>query len=138
MVDFSSELGKQTLGRLENEAVIWLTTVTPSGTPQPRPVWFIWKDNKVIVYSKPHSKKIAHLKNNPNVALNFNMQSAEDDFQVLIGSAVIDSSPVPVLEEKEYMTKYADGIRNIDMTPQSFSQAYNVRIEITPTRLRGL
>jgi len=138
MIDFSTEFGKQALKKLQSEYVIWLTTVTPTGSPQPRPVWFIWENNKIIIYSTASAKKLEHIRNNPNVSLHFNMASPEDDVYVLIGSAAITASPTPVLEVKDYITKYTKGIQDISMTPESFSKAYDIRIEITPSKLRGI
>ena len=34
----------QVEGHLVNDLVVWLTTVTPSGRPAPRPVWFMWEE----------------------------------------------------------------------------------------------
>ncbi len=52
-IDFSSELGKRALERLQREQVIWLSTVNAKGMPQPSPVWFLWQDETFIIYSQP-------------------------------------------------------------------------------------
>ena len=41
-IDFTTEFGRRALNRLENEQVIWITTTSKSGAPQPSPVWFVW------------------------------------------------------------------------------------------------
>ena len=41
-IDTSSSFGRRVVERLENEHVVWLTTVAADGTPQPSPVWFLW------------------------------------------------------------------------------------------------
>lgn len=41
MIDFTTQLGERLHQRLQEDFVIWLTTVDASGFPQPRPVWFI-------------------------------------------------------------------------------------------------
>ena len=28
--------------RLRSEPIMWMTTVTPDGRPQPSPIWFLW------------------------------------------------------------------------------------------------
>ena len=138
MIDFTSKFGRQALQKLESETVIWLTTVTANGTPQPRPVWFIWQNDKVIIYSMASAKKVEHIRKNPNVSLHFNMASPEDDAYVIIGKAAIATSQTPVLKVNEYLQKYTQGIQDIKMNPESFNDAYSVRIEINPVKLRGI
>ena len=138
MIDLTSKYGEEVRKKLETEMVIWLTTVTPNGTPQPRPVWFIWQDNKFIVYSMASAKKLEHIRNNPNVSLQFNMASHNDAAFIFIGKASIIESPTPVIDIKEYIEKYSEAIKEIDANtdPESFNEAYSVRIEITPTKFR--
>lgn len=38
------EMTDQVLHRLTDDTLVWLTTVTPSGRPAPRLVWFMWLD----------------------------------------------------------------------------------------------
>ena len=42
VIDESTEFGARVARRLREETVVWLTTVTPSGAPLPRPVGFLW------------------------------------------------------------------------------------------------
>jgi hypothetical protein len=42
MIDESCEFGARVARHLREEIVVWLTTVTPSGAPLPRPVGFVW------------------------------------------------------------------------------------------------
>ena len=39
MINWQDDLGQRTLQRIATEMVIWLTTISPSGVPHPRPVW---------------------------------------------------------------------------------------------------
>ena len=41
--DPESDVGARVRERLGTEEVIWLTIVSPSGTPQPNPVWFVFE-----------------------------------------------------------------------------------------------
>lgn len=41
IIDLTTEYGARVARRLQDEQVIWLTTVGRDGTPQPNPVWFI-------------------------------------------------------------------------------------------------
>jgi PPOX class probable F420-dependent enzyme len=138
MVDFSDELGARAQERLTTEQVIWLTTVAPSGTPQPRPVWFLWDGSAFLIYSQPTAKKLAHIARNPQVALHFNSTPDGDDIQVFLATATIDRNPPLAHDLHAYLAKYRAAIEDIGMTPETFSATYNVLVRAVPTKLRGM
>src|SRR5436190_12240754 len=51
LVDASTEFGQRVERRLREEKIAWLTTVAPSGTPQPVPVWFLWDGSDSMLIS---------------------------------------------------------------------------------------
>ena len=137
MLDFSTELGEQVRKLLESEQVVWLTTVGRDGTPQPRPVWFLWDGSSVLIYSRPDTHKLRHLARNGRVSLSFNSDPDAHHFAVLTGDAtVVDDTPRGD-DNPDYLEKYRAGIANIGMTPESFGQAFSVPVRVNPTRLRG-
>lgn len=138
MKHFETPTGKRALQRLEAEQVLWLTTVTASGKPQPRPVWFVWDGQSVWIYAEHASRKIAHLAANPHVALHFNSDPAGDDIQVLLGDAVIDPMAPLVRDFPAYIEKYAEGIQGIDMTVERYSARFDTALRVTIERVRGL
>lgn len=138
MIDFDSPTGKRTLQRLASEQIIWLTTVSPSGIPQPRPVWFIWDGEYILVYSEQTAYKTRHITANPHVALHFNSTPDGDDIQVILGTARVDPHQPLANDNNEYLLKYRDGIRAIGMNESSFAQTFDTAILIQPTRIRGL
>ena len=56
-IDNSTEFGARIERQLNDELVIWLTTVGKSGTPQPNPVWFSWNGAEILVFSQPGKAK---------------------------------------------------------------------------------
>jgi PPOX class probable F420-dependent enzyme len=57
MIDEPSEFGARVARHLREEMIVWLTTVTPSGAPLPRPVGFLWDGGEnVLVYSQPGAR----------------------------------------------------------------------------------
>jgi PPOX class probable F420-dependent enzyme len=66
------ELTEQIEKHLASDHIVGFTTVTPSGRPAPRPVWFLWNGTDVTVYSMPDAAKVTHVAANAHVALNFN------------------------------------------------------------------
>jgi PPOX class probable F420-dependent enzyme len=138
MIDFSGELGARAQERLRAEQVIWLTTVAPSGTPHPRPVWFLWDGSAFLIYSQPNAKKLQHIAGNPRVSLHFNSTADGDDVQVFLATATIDRNPPLAKDVGAYLAKYRADIEGIGMTPETFSATYTVLLRAVPSKLRGM
>ncbi|MBI2997646.1 MAG: pyridoxamine 5'-phosphate oxidase family protein [Deltaproteobacteria bacterium] len=56
MLDFSTRFGWHVNRRLRQEKIIWLTTVDSNNTPQPRPVWFHWDGQTVLIFSEKNKR----------------------------------------------------------------------------------
>ena len=136
-IDTNTEFGARVARRLEEEQVIWLTTVGPDETPQPSPVWFLWDGETIHIYSQPGTPKLRNIARNPRVSLHFNGDFHGGDIIVLTGDArIVDDGP-PASAVPDYVAKYAGGIESISMTPEAFAQAYSTLIRVTPTAVRG-
>lgn len=138
MVDWSTPLGQNTLNRLATEQVIWLTTISASGFPQPRLVWFTWDGNSLLIYSTPVAKKLVHIAHNPKVALHFNSDAEGNDFQVILGLAVVEASAPPAHQNSAYLEKYQAGILGLGMSEAEYAVRFRVAIRVQPVRVRGL
>lgn len=138
MIDFGSKLGARAAQRLNDEFVVWLTTIDPGGSPQPRPVWFIWDGEAFLIYSQPNTGKLRHIAHNPNVALHFDGGPKGLDIQVFLGTAEIVTNPIPVHQVEAYVEKYRQEIQNMGATVETFGAAYSVALRVTPARLRGM
>jgi PPOX class probable F420-dependent enzyme len=136
-LDTSSEFGARVERRLREELIIWLTTVREDGTPQPSPVWFLWDGQTILIYSQPATPKLRNIERNQTVALNLNGDRSGGDIVIITGTAHIATDAPPANRVAEYLAKYRDPIAEIQMTPESFAQAYSVPIRVTPTHLRG-
>lgn len=138
MIDLSTTFGQAVKQHLETQYVIWLTTVDSNSTPQPRPVWFVWENNSLLIFSKPDAPKVAHIEKNPKVALNFNTDDSGDRHVIIFtGEAAFDGDCPPAHEVPAYFKKYESGILALDMTPDGFSQEYSRAIRINVTNVRG-
>jgi len=138
MIDLTTAFGRAVERYLENQYVIWLTTVDSKLTPQPRPVWFIWEENSFLIFSQPHAHKVSHIEKNPKVALHFNTDETGDRHVIVFtGEAVLDANCPPAHKVPAYIKKYESGIVGLDMTPEGFSADYSIAIRIDPTELRG-
>jgi PPOX class probable F420-dependent enzyme len=137
MIDESTEFGARVARHLREEIVVWMTTVTPAGSPVPRPVWFIWDGaESVVMYSQPRAR-IRNLETNPRVTLNFAGDGDGGDIVVLSGSAAVDRDVPSADRNAEYLSKYDEHIARIDMTPETFAREYSVPVHIKLTKLQG-
>jgi len=138
IIDLNSAFGRAVKRYLENEYVIWLTTVDSNSAPQPRPVWFIWEDDSFLIFSQAKAHKVAHIKKHPKVALHFNTDETGDKHVVVFtGNASIEPDHPPAHKLSQYFEKYKQGIADLDMTPEGFSDEYSVAIRIRPSEIRG-
>lgn len=137
MIDESTEFGARVARHLREEIVVWLTTVTPAGSPLPRPVWFVWNGaESIVVYSMPGAR-VRNIEANPRVTLNFTGDGRGGDIVVLSGNAVVDADAPSADRSGEYRAKYDEHIARIGMSPEAFAQRYSVPLRIRLTRLRG-
>lgn len=137
MADTTLELSASVVRRFKEEQVIWLTTVRADGMPQPTPVWYYWDGENFLIFSQPKAKKLANIRQNPKVALNFNSDADGGNVLIVFGHAHIEPGSQPVQENSAYVEKYRQGIADIGMTPESMGNEYSVAIRITPERLRS-
>ena len=136
-MEFDSRLGRKALRRLKREQVLWLTSVDDRGRPQPRPVWFHWNGEDVLIFSQPKGAKVRQIAARPDVALHFNSDAAGNEVVVFLGKAHVLGESVAPDRVKAYLRKYRDGIVGLEMTPASFQAEYRVPIIVRPTALRG-
>ncbi|TDD13899.1 TIGR03667 family PPOX class F420-dependent oxidoreductase [Kribbella turkmenica] len=136
-IDTSTDFGKRIERQLDDERVVWLTTVGRSGTPAPNPVWFLWHDGQLLIASQPDKAKLHNITAHPRVAVHFNATHSGGDVGVISGTAAIDDNPIGGDELAAYDAKYADDIAHLGMTNEQFHADYSVVIRITPDKLRG-
>jgi PPOX class probable F420-dependent enzyme len=133
----SVDIKPEFASRIQNAYYMWFTTVRDDGMPQPTPVWFIWENDTFLIYTIPGSYKVQNIKANPLVALSYSESDDAEDYLVIMGEATFDRGvPLPS-QNATYMQKYAQGIVDIKMTPESFDEMFSTAIRVIPTRVRG-
>jgi PPOX class probable F420-dependent enzyme len=136
-IDTSTEFGARAARRLLSEPIMWLVTVDANGAPVPSPVWFLWDDGEVLVYSRPGTRKLRNIEANSRVALHLDSADDGEDIVVLSGRARIDSGQPPSNEVEAYMSKYSELVARLGWEPAGFAADYSVAVRIEPLRLRG-
>lgn len=135
--DSDSEADRHALERLDQDAIGWLTTVTPDGQPQTFPIWFLWEDGELLVYSDRRAKRNLNVRANPRVSLHLNDNGRGGDVVIVEGEARIDEATPAPEDNAAYNAKYGERIRDSFSTPAEFTTIYNVPIRIRPTRGRA-
>jgi PPOX class probable F420-dependent enzyme len=136
VIDQSTEFGARVARHLREEIVVWLTSVTPAGSPLPSPVWFLWDGGESVVMHSMPGARVRNIEANPRVALNFAGDGGGGDIVVLSGTAAIDAG-VPPASGGDYLAKYGEQIARIGMTPETFAERYSVPVRIQLTGVRG-
>ncbi len=79
VIDTNTEFGRRVAQRLSDDDLLWLTTVSRDGTPQPSLIWFHWDGETVLIYSQPDTPKLRNIAENPRVSLHFqaNLEGAQ-------------------------------------------------------------
>jgi PPOX class probable F420-dependent enzyme len=127
------ELTAQIEKHVTNDKIIWLTTVTPSGRPAPRPVWFMWDGTAFVIYSQPTGAKLKHIAANDHVSLHFNCSPDGGDVVVISGRAeVLQGAPLPS-EVPGILGKYEGWIQAMGYTLE-WLNGYSTGIRVTPER----
>ena len=137
MIDLNTEFGQRAARRLAKERIGWLTTVDALGGPQPRPVWFLWQEDILLIYSRPGTRKLEHIARNPRVSFNLDGDGLGGDIVVLTGVAAINDSAPPADQMPDYVEKYSAGMQRIGKTAEQFAGVYSVAIRVTVDHLRG-
>lgn len=137
LFDTTTEYGARVARRLQEEQIIWLTTVRADGLPQPSPVWFLWEGESALIYSQPNTQKVRNIERNPKVALHLDGNGRGGDIVILEGEAQLLPDAPRADGVTAYVDKYRAGIAGIGIDPAGFAQEYSFAIRVTPKKLRG-
>ena len=121
--------------RLQQEPIIWLSTVRPDGRPHLVPVWFLWDGATILIFSKL-DQKIRNVRSSPHVVLALEAAHSGDDVVLIEGTAELRvNEPSP--STPAYVTKYGALLAAMQMSVEQMAEEYNQAICITPTKLRA-
>lgn len=137
-MDPTSDLAAARLSRfLEQENVLWLSSVGANGAPHLVPTWFVWDGDVITVLSTPGARKVRNLAADPRVMVA--LGDADDDFDVgmLEGTAEAVPGTTPPGLPAGFVAKYADRITDLGLTPAQFAAIYSQVIRIRPRHALG-
>ncbi|HEX2324148.1 MAG TPA: TIGR03667 family PPOX class F420-dependent oxidoreductase [Chloroflexota bacterium] len=136
-IDTSTDFGARAARRLAEEQIGWFTTVRADGMPQPVPVWFHWDGETPLIFSEPAARKVRNLAGNPRASLHFNTDDQGEDVVVLTGEARTGTEMPPPERLAAYVEKYAEGMKQLNLTPEAMLATYSMPIYLTPASVTG-
>ena len=128
------ELTEQIERHLIGDQIAWFTTVTPSGWPAPRPVWFVWDGTAITIYSLTSGAKQRHIAVNDKVSLHFDSGPGGGDIVVIVGRAEVPRGAPPPSRFPGLLDKYSPAIEYMDRTAAWYDEEYSVALRMTPER----
>lgn len=109
LLDTGCEDDRHADDRLRAEPVIWFGSTRADGAPHLVPVWFLWDDPTVLVFSMPDTRKCRNIARQDRVALALDTAASGQDVVRLEGRARLvgpDQAEV-VRREPAFAAKYA-------------------------------
>jgi PPOX class probable F420-dependent enzyme len=135
--DSGSDADAHALERLTTDMIGWLTSVTPGGRPQSFPVWFVWEDGEVLVYSDHRARRNTNIAANARVSFHLNDDGRGDDLVIVEGEARVDDATPQIQANPRYVAKYGPWINTSFGSPEGMAAIYSVPVRIRPTRGRA-
>lgn len=137
-LDPANEVHARALRRLQTERIGWLGTNGRDGYPHAVPVWFLWHDDAVLVFSQPPTAKVRNLRADPRAMFHLEAGADGEQLQVLQGTAELLTEPTEAVAERvgeAYLQKYASGIEHLGWTPEKMYADYSTVIRLHPHKL---
>lgn len=124
------------LGMLERDQIAWIVTTTAEGEPRAVPVWFFWHDGRLLVFARPDSHKVAHVRRGSPVLVHLQAGGPfGDDVVILRGSATVAERTAGdwLRDHRDaYTAKYDAAIEAYGMPVDDIAATFSAVIEFVP------
>lgn len=118
--------------RRAGDLVVWLASTRPDGTPHLLPLWFAWEGGGLLLFSKPHARKVEHIRRNPRVLLAFGSPGGGMDVDLVDAEAELVDAPSAQVVADGALARYRDAMDALGIDPVRFLATYS-----QPIRVRG-
>ena len=120
--------------RLSREPIGWLGTTSSRGRPHHVPVWFLWEDPIIYVFSGATTAKVSHIRNNAAVSLTLDSAALGTDIVIVEGDAELIDDPSITGTMTGFVAKYGPMMA---MPPDAWAAAFPQAIRITARKVIG-
>lgn len=124
----------ETEAALRDDPVVWLSSVQRDGRPHLVPVWFHWDGERIVAFSKPNARKIANLRDQPQVMLAVGTPGPEFDVELIEATAELPEQAASEVMPEGFGAKYRELLRRAGLSVQRFAEVYSQPIVLRPTR----
>ncbi|WP_353649060.1 pyridoxamine 5'-phosphate oxidase family protein [Nakamurella sp. A5-74] len=122
--------------RLHSNLIAWFTTVRDDGQPTTIPVWFLAREDDVLMFTRPGTRKLRNLSLNPRAVLGLDVTDIGRDNVRIEGVVNIAPDELPADRNPAYLAKYTERIGAMFDDAAAFSAAFSVPLVLTPSRVR--
>lgn len=122
--------------RLHSNLIAWFTTVRDDGQPTTIPVWFLAREDDVLLFTRPGTRKLQNLAQNPRAVLGLDVTDIGRDNIRIEGVVAIAPDELPADRNPAYLAKYTERIGAMFTDPAAFSAAFSVPLVLTPSKVR--
>jgi PPOX class probable F420-dependent enzyme len=136
MLDLNKERDAHVNERLNNDLIVWLTTVRPDGRPHTVPVWFLWDGSTILIF-RAIKVKVHELRQNPNVTLALDPSNNGDDIVVVEGTAELVNDVNITTTLAAFAQKYGALLKSMGWTAESMAPNYPHAVRVTPKKFIG-
>jgi len=121
--------------RLRSDLMMWLSTVRPDGRAHIVPVWFLWQDDVLYIFSKP-DQKIRNLSQNKSAMVGVDDTKGGDDPIMLGGNVELlkHGDLTPGIQDA-YAEKYLERMQASNWAMDWYVNEYSEVIRFTPTKV---
>jgi PPOX class probable F420-dependent enzyme len=119
---------------LSRETTVWLSSVTPDGSPHLVPIWFSWDGQRLFIASKPDARKVRNLRENPRLMLAIGEPDEDFDVGLVEAEAEIPNAATREIMPAGHLARYRSRMRAIGLDDQEYLDTYSQPILVTPTR----
>lgn len=138
VLDPTDDVQGRAVARLRSEQIGWLGTTGRDGFPHAVPIWFLWHDDRALIFSEPATAKVRNIRADQRVALHLEAGEDGESLTVLRGIATLRPEPASAWLDRigdDYARKYASGLALQGNTLAQMAERYTVVIEVTPHQL---
>jgi general stress protein 26 len=134
--------GEQSMGMSEQESsfflskgrIVRVSSVGPDGSPHVAPVWYVYENGKLYLFTGPNSRKARNIRENSKIAFCVDVGEAFYDLKAVVGKGA-----ARILTDKKFndeigkkiLLKYLGDLNS--PAAKQLTNMEQVVIEITPT-----
>ena len=129
---------RMALEKLEHDVIAWFTTVDSEGEPHAVPVWFFWRDGRLIIFSEPDAAKVKHVRHGSPALVHLQGDRFGNEVVVLHGTAELsDRNAAEWVQDfgDAYAAKHAEAMDEFGVGLEGLVEQYSTVVIVTPTKL---